>query len=149
MSQVPLFLPAPTTPSAKSQVPLFRSYYSYTYFTSTFVWFMHCFFTNSCLLFSPFCLRATNNYCSIRLGEQSDHSKLQIYFEWFCFQLTKSPDQSRWTNRVIWYLLVLSILATSKVIWGWGPSCESVHSWLPYSASPLGSTMTQPREKTM
>ena len=44
-------------------------------------------------------------------------------------------------------LLLFYIIATSKVILGWVPNCDSVHLWQVYSADPLGnqatSTMTQ------
>ena len=45
------------------------------------------------------------------------------------------------------YLLLFSVLATSKVISGWIPTCDSAHSWRLCSAPPLGneaiSTMTR------
>ena len=45
------------------------------------------------------------------------------------------------------WLLGFYILATSKVITGWVPSCDSAQSWWFYSVAPLGnqatSTMTQ------
>ena len=36
-------------------------------------------------------------------------------------------------------LLEFDVLTTSKVISGWVPTCDSVHSWRLYSAAPLGS----------
>ena len=39
-------------------------------------------------------------------------------------------------------LLLFSVLATSEVISGWIPSCDSAHSWWLYSAASLGHQAT-------
>ena len=52
-------------------------------------------------------------------------------WEILCLEQESNP------NRWVFFLLEVYIRATSKVIWGWVPTCDSSHSWQLHSAVPL------------
>ena len=51
-------------------------------------------------------------------------------------------DECEGSLNVIGWLLEFYALAISKVMSGWLPTCESVHSWQLYIAAPLGDQVT-------
>ena len=56
-------------------------------------------------------------------------------------QLDVPGPRSQGAN-IILFCLLFYVLATSKIITGWAPTCGSVHSWWLYSAAPLGNQVT-------
>ena len=53
-----------------------------------------------------------------------------------------SDGTQQWTLLPASFRLLLYALATSKVISGWVPPCDSAHSWRPYNVASLGYQAT-------
>ena len=49
---------------------------------------------------------------------------------------------SRMVTSVLKYCWLFYVLATSTVISGWAPTCDSVHLWWPFCAAPVGNQAT-------